>query len=221
MDAITISRALTNWTVANSGHEPRRKYIGLSGIGGCERAMYETALHGGTMSVGEHLRTRISFELEAAVIGRLREMHMYGEREEISLFNGMVQGHTDGTISVTQGALPAVLEIKTVARMEYFPRDERLPRKVYWQIQAYMHYLQREEGIVIYLERANGDLRVYRVWKNARIGQEIEEKVARVMLAVKNYEPPACSCGNCGKSELEWLEADPPTVEGDTADNKY
>jgi len=204
MDAITISRQLMNWTVLNSGHQERRAYIGLSGIGGCERAIYDQYRFGSRMSVNEQLRTRISYELEAAVIERLRGMRLYEAREEIVLFGGLVQGHTDGRIG------EAVLEIKTLPMAAAFPKDDRLPRKHYQQVQAYMHFLKRTEAIMIYLERQNGDLRVYRIRYNERAGQEIQAKVTKLVEAVRSYTRPACTCGNCPKDEgvagLEWLE---------------
>lgn len=189
-DANWVLKSLVNWTVRNSGHVDKRLYIGLSQIGECEREIYDQVRTGRKMTLEEHLRTRVTNELEAAVIERLKAIKLYGEPEAINLFNGLVQGHTDGRIG------EAVLEIKTVSYDGHFPQS-RLPERVYWQVQAYLHYLQRREAVVLYMARANGEFRCYPVRSNYRIGLLIEEKVKRVVRAVLNCERPMCTCGHC------------------------
>jgi hypothetical protein len=145
-------------------------------------------------AIGDHLRTRLSFELEEALIQRFRQMGIYSEREEINLYNGLVQGHTDGRIG------DRILEIKTVAVEDHFPQG-RLPAKVYWQAQAYLRFLNRHEALVIYLSRANGSLAGYPVRRNENTGTMITEKLERLVAAVQNHKRPECTCGRCGKSQ--------------------
>jgi hypothetical protein len=190
MDAGMVYQQLVNWTVQHSGHREKRGYIGLSAIGECERAIYDNVHAGQKFGVDEHLRTRLSFELESALIERLKALKLYGEPEEIDLFNHAVQGHTDGLVG------DAVLEIKTVSYDAHFPNG-RLPERVYWQVQAYLHFLNRRQALVVYMARANGEIRVYPIWYNPKVGQQIVEKLERVTNAVLSYERPACTCGRC------------------------
>jgi len=193
IDTNFILDRLVNWTVQHSGHE-ERGYIGLSGIYECERAIYERVRFGQRWSVDEHVRSRLSFELEAALIERLQGTGLYGDREEISLYDGMVQGHTDG--SLVTPAERVVLEIKTISYDAHFPSG-RLPERVYWQVQAYMHYLQRREALVLYMARASGEVRAYPVRYNGRVGTVIDAKVSRLVEAIQHVERPECSCGEC------------------------
>lgn len=197
IDTSTVLQQLVNWTVKHSGHE-ERGYIGLSGIYECERAIYDRVRFGQRWSVDEHLRTRLSYELESALIERLRGAGLYGEGEEISLYDGLVQGHTDGSLLVPP-AERVVLEIKTVSYDAHFP-GARVPERVYWQVQAYMHYLQRREALVLYMARASGEVRAYPLRYNVRLGMVIDAKVRRLVSSVQKMEKPACSCGECGSN---------------------
>lgn len=191
MDAKGLQDWITHWTVENSGHEFTRQRMGLSNLAGCDREVYDKERNGRTMTVEEHLRTRLSFELQNALIERLRAMGAYGDPEVITLADGAMMGHTDGRIG------DDVLEIKTVAVPEHFPMNGRLPTKVYTQVQGYMHYLRRSDAYVIYLARSNGEIRVYHVRYNPQKGQEIEAKVNRLVNAWQHGNPPACTCGEC------------------------
>lgn len=199
MDAKWVQELITVWTVQNSGHEFTRQRMGLSNIGGpCEQEIFDKERNGREMTVEEHLRTRLSFELQNALVARLRAMGVYGEPEEICLANGAMMGHTDGSLTFSSPKETCVLEIKTVALPEHFPIPGRLPIRVYMQVQGYMHYLKYGEAIVLYLARSNGEMRVYHVRYNPQKGQEIEAKVNRLVAAWQNGQQPACSCGNCG-----------------------
>ena len=93
-----LQRALVNWTVLHSGHVNRRGYIGLSEMGDCDLVIYQRYFNGQHFALGEHLRARISFELEEKLVARLEAMKLYAPGEEIMLYDGLVQGHTDGVI---------------------------------------------------------------------------------------------------------------------------
>jgi hypothetical protein len=195
VDAHEFLYDLVCWTVQHSGFDEVRPYIGLSQIGDCERVLYDRAISNGRIiSEAEHLRTKLSYELEAALIERIRGMGLYLPGEAISLHDGMVQGNTDGRIGED------ILEIKTVSYEAHFP-DGKLPRRVWWQTQAYMHYLRRRETIILYLSRADGKLRVYPVRYSDDYGERIEEKVEKVVQAVRELVRPDCACGECADRE--------------------
>lgn len=194
MLARDLQKALVNYTVKNSGHEARRGYIGLSEMGLCERVIYEHYRHGlrDDGGVQQRLVNKISFELEAALIARLKAIGVYQPGKTISLSEGLVQGHTDGQIG------DDLLEIKTVALEEHFPVDGHLPRKIFYQVQGYMHYTGLKNALVVYLARANGALLVVSVRYQEAIGREIAGRVERLQRAVREVKVPMCSCGRCG-----------------------
>ncbi len=193
ISASQLAADLVDWSVKNSGYEDHRQYIGLSGIGDCERVIYDRVRNGSRgQPVAEHLKTRLSYECEGLLVARLRALGVYGAGESISLHGGLVQGHTDGVI------LPnALLEIKTVQREDWLPQNYRLPNRVFWQVQAYMTFLKRPIAFVVYLARDTGAMCVVAVKYNPGIGRQVREKVDRLIKAVVGYERPECSCGKC------------------------
>lgn len=187
-----LQTSLINWTILNSGHQEHRGYIGLSGIGDCERVIYERYLHGNQASLDDHLKTRISYELESKLIQRLSEMRLYSPGETIELYDGLVQGHTDGVLAGAD-----LLEIKTIPLEQWLPKDGRLPHRVFWQVQAYLHFTQRRYAHVVYLARDSGYAQVYGTRVSDRMGQKITEKLERLVEAVQEGRRPDCTCGRC------------------------
>lgn len=183
---------ITNWTVANSGYERHRPYIGLSGIGDCEQVIYDRFRNGEKIAVAEHFKTRISYELEGRLVERLRAMKIYTPGEEIVLFDGLVQGHTDGIIGGSD-----LLEIKTVPIERFLPEGKKLPGRVFWQVQAYLHYTRRRYAHVMYLARDTGLVWTTGVTANSDMAAKIEAKLGRLVDAVMTYTRPECSCGRC------------------------
>jgi len=196
MHSNELQRSLLNWTVLHSGFEHHRGYIGLSGIADCERVQYERVVSGNykNATLGESLKCRLGYELEAALIQRLEAMALYSPGETIDLFDGLVQGHTDGVIRGGD-----VLEIKTIPSESYLPKDGRMPVKTYWQVQAYLHYLGRGLAHVVYLCRDSGLVQVYPQRYQKAMGAQIQSKVERLVEAVQAYQRPECTCGRCDK----------------------
>jgi hypothetical protein len=187
-----LQQELMNWTVGHSGHVARRNYIDLEGIGDCARAIYDRHMTGTHAAVAEHLKMRASYELERGLIARLQSLGVYSPGEEIELLGGLVKGLTDGVIDGRD-----VLVVETVALEPHLPKDGRLPRRMFLRVQAYLHYLQRGWGQVVYLARETGLIQVYGVKYQEGIGAATEEKVAQLVEAIRTYTQPACVCGRC------------------------
>lgn len=205
MRASELESLLVDWTAKNSGHHERRAYIGLSGIGDCPRRIYDTFRNGQHWETSELLRTRLSFELEEALVNRLMAAGVYAEAPEICLYDGLVQGHLDGLVK--RDGRYDVLEIKTVPTADAIPRMGEPPsRKVTWQCQAYLHYvpmLQRVPprnrwALVLYLARDSGQVAVKPLRYDEDLGRRIQAKVDSLVQAVRGVERPGCECGRCG-----------------------
>lgn len=187
-----IQKQLINYIVEHSGKELHRRYIGLSGIGDCEQVIYDRYLHGAPASISERMKTAISYDLERILIEKLIAMRMYTKSEPIILYNGMVQGHTDGWVKND------VLEIKTIEKEEWFPQNH-LPVRAFYQVQAYLHYLNVRFAQVIYLARDTGALQVYGIRYDPQRGEEIACKIDRLVNAVTTLQRPECTCGKCDR----------------------
>ena len=187
-----LQTKLINYTVLHSGHQEKRGYIGLSEIGLCEQVIYDRYQHGNHASLGDHLKCKLGYELEAALVERLTEMRLYSPGETIELYDGLVQGHTDGVLGGVD-----LLEIKTVPLDAFLPSDRRLPTKCFWQVQAYLHFTRRKWAHVVYLSRESGLHQVIGVTYREAMGVKILAKLERVVEAVRETERPECGCGRC------------------------
>jgi len=217
MKTADLEKLLVDWSVRNSGFEPGRNYIGLSGIGDCEQVIYDRLRTGQQSSAAEQLKTRISYELEGELINRLSEMGLYSKGETISLQGGLVQGHTDGVVDGRD-----LLEIKTLEREVYFPTSTRpsgngIPsRRIQWQVQAYMHYTCKYWTHIVYLARDTGAIFCLGVKYDSLMGTKIESKVRRLASAVRRTERPECSCGRCSTEKAPVVvEKIPRIVNGE------
>jgi hypothetical protein len=187
-----LQAELVDWSVKNSGFEAGREYIGLSGIGDCEMEIYDRLRNGQRASIDAQLKTRISYEMESALVERFKAMGLYQPGETISLHGGLVQGHTDGLIAGRE-----ILEIKTLEKAVFFPSAGVPSRRITWQVQAYMHYLKRPWCHVVYLARDTGGIFCLGVKYDPRLGERIDAKVRLLVKAVKMVQRPRCTCGHC------------------------
>jgi hypothetical protein len=186
-----LEKNLKEWSAKNSGHDIHRNYIGLSTISECQRLIYYRFFNEVNISVEARLKNRDAYEREESIKERLRGMGLYKPGKEISLFGGLVQGHTDGEI------IEDLLEIKTVPLDSHFPRDGRIPTKAYWQTQAYLKYGHYKFSFIIYYAKQNGALCVVGISPNNFIAEKIEAKIERLVEAVRKKEIPICECGRC------------------------
>ena len=193
-----LQRMLVNWTVLHSGHVDRRGYIGLSEMADCDLVIYQRYFNGQHFAMDEHLKAKICFEMEAQLVERLRTMNIYSPGDEICLYDGLVQGHTDGVIGGQD-----LLEIKTVPRWEHIPTNFRLPSKVYYQVLAYLHFTKRKYAHIVYLARDSGLLQVFGLRYHEETGKKIAEKLERLVDAIRETRRPECSCGHCGGNNHE------------------
>lgn len=194
MQTKNLQQAIVNFTAQTSGWGERRPYIGLSGIGDCEQIIYNRFFFGERRpDVGRLLTTKISYELETALIARLTAIGVYSPAEPILLYGGQVQGHLDGVVGGTD-----ILEIKTVPMEEHFPENNIVSRRIFWQMQSYMHFSTMKYTQVVYLARSTGAIFVVGVRYQEKLGRELETKVRRLVEAVRERKAPGCTCGRCG-----------------------
>lgn len=193
---MSLETRLVNYTIHHARVANRDLYIGLSRIGECPRQNYFLYFtHGlGQRTESEMMKFYIGYASEDDVVLRLQALGEYHPGIHISMFDGMVQGHTDGSFD---GRL---VEIKSIPDEAYLPKDGKLPQRVWWQVQAYLRYTAFTEAYVIYLARDTGRLRVYEVGEDKEMGRRINNRVHALIRAIDNRVPPPCGCGKCGRS---------------------
>lgn len=167
-----ISQLLEKWTTDNSRFEETRDYISMSYAALDKEEILRNAQMG---YVADHLallKCYKGYQMEDDLKRRI--IAVFGDRitlkPEMTAFDGKVQGHPDFLFD----GFPA--DCKSVPRDEHLPVGDRLPRKVYGQMQAYMLYGKQPKALVIYESRETGSIRDYWVFANPRIQREIDEK---------------------------------------------
>lgn len=190
LSSADIQAALLDYTVKTSGHDDRRDYIGLSTIIDCPAEIYRRFFNLTPASVRRRLRTKASYEIEENLKARLKAMGIYSTGKEISLYDGLVKGHTDGEI------FGDLLEIKTIPLDDQIPAG-KIPIRAFWQTQAYMKYGGYLLCHLLYYSRENGFFRFFEVDPNIPVMNLIEDKIKRIVSAIKAKTPPNCECGKC------------------------
>jgi hypothetical protein len=197
---MNIQQSLIDYTIYHPRLEQHRNYIGLSGIGDCPRVLYDKYMRqagNAEHSPDQLLIFYMGYAMEDDIVARLKAIGDYQPGFEISLYDGLVKGHTDG---VFNGDL---LEVKSVALAEYLPKDGKLPRRVSWQVQAYLTFGQTvghirfERAQVVYVARENGEIVVISVKTDREMAGRIRAKLVNVVGAVKTGEIPQCECRRC------------------------
>ena len=174
-----IAAAVMAWTAANSGHQEHRDYIGLSHAAQTIEEMLAD-YNGFVADDAQKRKYYKGYQMEADPLRRLRLV--FGDRVqpggEISAFNGFVKGHPDFRFDGWPG------DCKTVPLDEPLPEPAHLPRRVFWQMQAYMLYAPAEKSLVIYESRETGLLRAFwlhPVWPiQDQINENFESVVAKI-----------------------------------------
>ncbi len=190
MNAWELEYKLTDFSVRTSGYDEHRDYIGLSGVWDCPLVIYRRYFNRMGVSTEARLKTKYSYEVEDIIKRRLRAMGILSPSREISLYDGLVKGHTEGEI------LGRLFDVKTVAISAHFPNGQ-LPYKVRFQMNAYMKYGPYPDTLVIYFARDSGLFKAYDLFPDSDIQIEIVVKLEQLVEAVRNKRQPKCECGRC------------------------
>lgn len=189
---MSLETRLIDWTKHHGRLDQHRSYIGLSKIGDCPLVNYRMYFspNGFRDDAEQLMKFYIGYASEDDVVLRLKGLGEYRAGVQISMFDGLIQGHTDGSF---EGRL---VEIKSVGLDAWIPNG-RLPHKVWWQVQAYLRYTSFQKAYVIYLARETGRLRVFDVAADEEMGRRIHNRVLDLVRAIEWKREPACECGRC------------------------
>lgn len=181
---MTIGERLEEYTASISGFEKRRNYVSLSHVALPEEEILKQYFEGFNDSHMIRLKCYKGYQMERDLVERIRKV--LGEdlwpNTGISAFYGLVQGHPD----LIYRGYP--MDCKSVPLDEHLPPANRLPKKAYWQMQAYMKYWKVGMGYLIYESRESGIIRDYQVPSNWQVQSTIDAKLHRVVAAIQNQE---------------------------------
>lgn len=168
-------------TVANSQYDSHRGYLGMSQIIADEAEILKK-FRSETPATQEHqLKCYKGYQMEADLVKRCKQI--WGDKittgKELSAYNGMVKGNPDFFLNNKP------CDCKSVLLDSHIPEPNKLPKRVYWQMQAYMLYAKENLSFVIYESRESGKLSVIAVRQNRHIQAEIELKFQRLVKAIR------------------------------------
>ena len=171
-----ITTALVEVTAKNSNYETRRNYISLSHCSLSVGEILDQFENGFTDTIPIRLKCYKGYQMEADLVKRI-DMSIGPVRTdvEISAHGGIVKGHPDFEYESYPG------DCKSVLMDDWIPKNGKLPRKVYWQMQGYMLYSQKDLSLVIYESREGGALSTFCVRANRRVQAEIKSKIDKVV----------------------------------------
>jgi len=178
-----LSVELERYTAANSNFDRTRPYVSMSHVTLSEEEIMALFLNGFEDSLAIRLRCYKGYQMERDLKERISKVFpdqvKFGI--EIEAFQGMVLGHPDFFFA----GYPA--DCKSVPLDEHLPGG-KLPRRVYWQMQAYMKYSLKSQALVIYESRETGRIMHYWIRENLAIQAEINHKLQRVVEAIGNIK---------------------------------
>lgn len=170
-----IAKQLEQFTASIASFDTTRNYISMSHAALDEQEIRNQIDKGFEDTLPIRLRCYKGYQMEADLLNRLKKLFPDKVKTGIEYvaFDGIVKGHPDFEFE----GYPA--DCKTVPLEEYL-RD-RVSKKIYWQMQAYMYWSSKEKALVIMEARDSGAIRDYWITANQSIQYDIGTKYARLV----------------------------------------
>lgn len=174
-----LQQALVAHTVANSGYESKRDYISLSGIYDDVDAIIKRYTTHQEVTPSKATRCYKGYQMEADLLKRLRAVteelgYSLETGTEVQIGStGLFKGHPDFVLNGQPG------DIKTVSQWEHVPKQAAdIPARVKYQMNAYMLASGTQYSYVIYESRDSGFIRVFLLYRDETICNNILYKIA-------------------------------------------
>lgn len=181
----------------NSNYDTQRNYLGMSGIGKCQRRLYDDFMRPSQPSDEAYRSCYLGYLWEDEAKNILEGAGIYkpdSERELIAPFDKRFIGHTDGETS--EGNL---LEIKSITAyaMERTKREGRVKPEHFAQVQTYMRYGDYNQALVALVSRDPLEFHFISVPYAPSVGEKMEQKAKAILEAIDSQKRPFCACGRC------------------------
>lgn len=174
-----ITEALLGYTALHSNFESSRNYVSLSKAIASVEKLINDYKNGFADSLTVRLKCYKGYQMEADMKRRIKTVFPdnYSEAPEISVHGGLIKGHPDFLFNGYPG------DCKSVLMDDWIPKD-KIPSRIYFQMQAYMLYMKKTESIVVFESRESGMIQDFKVYANFKIQKQIEDKyneIARIL----------------------------------------
>ncbi len=171
-----IAEALEKYTIEKSNFDEKRNYISMSHSHLSVEELIEQYTKGFEKTKDICLKCYKGYQMEEDMISRLNAVfkEKITNGGEIEVFAGIVKGHPDFRFENN----PA--DLKSVLMDDWIPK-EKVPYKVYCQMQSYMMYSNRDRGLVIYESRETGIIKAFDLFSNNKLQKEIHNKFREVV----------------------------------------
>lgn len=176
-----LQNDLLRVTLENSGFETKRSYISLSHIMNDVDTLIRQYEQGYSDSEETRIRCRMGYWMEKGMMERLSKIEGIEPGGEIVVpeSNGLIMGHPDFKYEGCPG------DCKSFPLDEHLPETKNIPKRIYWQMNAYMLYSNSPVSYLVCESRQSGKMIVLRVIANAYVQELIKNKVAEILKRIK------------------------------------
>lgn len=176
-----IEKKLIEYTVINSKFEEKRDYVSMSHAHMSIEDLLKQWKNGFQADEKARLKCYKGYQMEADLLKRVKDIFVdkITDGGEIEGFEGKVKGHPDFRFEGNPG------DFKSVLCDDWMPAN-KLPFKVYCQMQAYMFYDNAKMALVIYESRQSGIIKAFWVTPNTSLQEEIDFKFKSVVKVINN-----------------------------------
>lgn len=177
MSLFYFAKEIMDYTIQHSGFEERRDYLSLSLASFEIDYILKTYQEGFTASPEEKLKCYKGLQMEKDLLSRMKAV--YKDRIEtgfeISAAGGKIKGHPDFLFDGNPG------DVKSLPFDRYMPLNLRVSKKNFYQMQAYLYYMDKKEGVIIYESRESGSLLSIPIRANVYLQQLIKNKYDQLL----------------------------------------
>lgn len=180
MNPKNIEQQITDYTIQHSQYDTNRNYIGLSQVIKTKEEIINDFLQGTEVNESHKLKCYKGYQMEKDLVNRCKSI--WGKRishRELEAFGGIVKGNPDFFLDNYP------VDVKSILLDEHFPEKSKIPKRSYYQMQAYLLYSKSKMGYLIYESRETGKIKVYSVYPNFKIQQDIAIKIEDIVETLK------------------------------------
>jgi len=207
LSAASLQRRLGEALLGQSGHDERRDYLGMSGIGDCSRELYFRYTEGQEADGRLHWYSWMGYTIEAAIIDLTERTKR--DIEVVAGFDERFRGHVDLALSQRD-----LVEIKSVtwSKFSRITLAQQAEPRHQAQVQMYLRHGGWERCLVIYTPR-DVDYKEYyevvarlsvplpffvvEVRPDTALADSLDAKARAILAAIDQGQPPQCDCGWC------------------------
>lgn len=180
-----ISKRIAQYTGMISNFQPTRNYISMSHAIEDPQTLINQYFNGFPDTLDIRLKCYKGYQWERDLMKRLNEscgeVVWHPEEDfEVVAFDGLVKGHVEALFD----SYPC--DGKTVPLDEHLPENVgRISRRIRFQMNAYMKYMGKDKGLLVYESRETGHLRDFWIFADTTIQSQIDSKFSTVVGEIK------------------------------------